>query len=178
MVITYPTPEPTPRTSEPVSETNPLPSTLNGLLSISITDARALDREAYHPYGGHWHTARENHPCQVCLAGCLIARALDNPSTRSITPDMFSSATEQKLEIVDYMRAGEWLSAFKLLYIDAPDDEITSLIRHLPHPFYSYFHGWTDFDAHLNSLDSLLPMLRAIDDRASESGHLSFDHRP
>ena len=172
----YPRPPASARTAQPVSEPGRLPGSLADLLECAIDDAGNLDPGAYLPYSGNWHTHRGRDLCEVCLAGCIIAGTLKNPGTRTLIPDMFSADTELKLEIVDSMRSGEWLSAFKCLYQQDPTEEIARELRLLPHPSVTHFYGWEEFEKHLKSLINLLPQLRKIDTLAGEAGFLSCDH--
>ena len=162
-------------TKLPLNEAISLPSTLAGLLSSAVNDAAALDRNIYQPYAGHWHTARHDSSCQVCLAGCLIAASLNNESSRTILPRMFSATTERKLDIVDSLREGDWLHAFKLLYRHQPNESIVRLMHNMQDPLHRNFLGWEEFDDHLQSLRDALPWLRAIDRQAADHGFLSFD---
>ena len=176
MNFPYPRSEKTLPTEQPVKEADRLPATLAGLLETALDAAAELDRDAYLPYSENWHTNRYGGLCEVCLSGCLIAGALDNPHSRTLMPNMFSADTELKLEIVDSMRSGEWLTAFRNLYNGDPTEEIAVRIRRVPQPVNIHFYGWEEFKPHLQSLRNLLPLLREIDTLAGEAGYLSFDH--
>ncbi len=171
----YPRPVATVRTNLPVSEPKRLPDTLADLLQCALDDASTLGIGTYIPYSGNWHTHRLNYSCEVCLAGCIMAATLNNPPTRTLIPDMFSDETEQKLDIVDSMRCGNWLAAFKCLYQQEPTAEISQQLFHLPAPRFCHFYGWIDFEKHLRSLTALLPQLRKIDTLASQAGMFSFN---
>ena len=66
-----------------------LPDTMSGLLATAIDDARQLDRTLYHPRCGEWHTAWEHRPCQVCLAGSVIAGSLGASHHQTLYPNIF-----------------------------------------------------------------------------------------
>ena len=170
----YPRPVATVRTNLPVSEPKRLPDTLADLLQCALDDASTLDIATYIPYSGNWHTRRRDYPCEVCLAGCIIAATLNNPPTRTLIPDMFSTDTEQKLDIVDSMRLGNWRGAFKCLYQQDPTAEISRELFHIPVPRLCHFYGWIEFEKHLRSLTALLPQLRKIDTLAAKAGSQSF----
>ena len=170
----YPRPVATARTSQPVSEPQRLPDTLAGLLECALDDASTLDIGTYIPYSGNWHTRRRDYPCEVCLAGCIMAASLKNPPTRTLIPDMFSADTEQKLDIVDSMRCGNWRAAFTCLYQQEPTAEISRELFHIPTPRLCHFYGWIEFEQHLRSLTALLPQLREIDALAAKAGFRSF----
>ena len=158
------------------NEANQLPSTLSGLLESAIVDAEELDRFHYIPCSENWHSSRYSDTCEICLAGCLISGTLRNSHRRTLVPNMFSADTEHKLVVVDAMRSGEWRSAFKCLYQQDPDHAIAEKIRRLAQPSNPHFQGWDEFLAHLDSLKSLLSLLREIDSLADEAGFTSFDH--
>ena len=71
-------------------------------------DARSLDPNTYRPRSQEWHTATEEGPCEICLAGGLIAGTFNVSPNRTMFPYMFSADTERKLEALDYMRLGKW----------------------------------------------------------------------
>ncbi len=170
----YPRPIAKVSTDQPVSEPEPLPNTLAVLLKCAVDDASTLDASTYIPYSGNWHTSRRRYPCEVCLAGCIMAATLSNPPTRTLIPDMFSADTEQKLGIVDSMRCGNWRAAFTCLYQQDPTAEINRELFHIPTPRLCHFYGWAEFETHLRSLTNLLPRLQKIDTLAEEAGFTSF----
>ena len=63
------------------------------------------------------------------------------------------------------MRGGNWLLAFGFVYGHCPE-EIADRLRILPKPKQSNFIGWDRLHAHLDSLESIRPQLREIDELA------------
>lgn len=141
-----------------------LPSTMSGLLEAAIKDARAIDRSRYMPFSEEWHNALNSSVCEVCLAGSLIAQTLRIPFDLDFAPFMFSETTMRKLEAVDSMRCGFWRRVFDLLYATAPSKTISDKLEALGMPDNADFYGWGEFDRLLNSLESLVPRLREIDE--------------
>ena len=54
-----------------------------------------------------------------------------------------------------------------MIHKKAPSPRITDLLRFLPKPLCSYFCGWIEFNAHLDSLENLLPEFREIDEEST-----------
>ena len=155
--------------SNPVVEPVTLPSTLGDLLRAAITDARSLDKRAYLPYSVNWHFASKHGPCEVCLAGCLIAGRLRNSPSQHFCPGHFPNDIKHKLRAVDCMRRGDWHSAYAFLYEPLDDnDPLVTRLQQVPHHDHSNFYGWRRFEKHLASLESLLPSLEEIDRIAAD----------
>ena len=151
-----------------------LPSTMSGLLEAAIKDARAIDRSRYMPFSEEWHNALNSSVCEVspaddgnchvCLAGSLIAETFLIPFDLDFAPFMFSDVTMRKLEAVDSMRCGFWRRVFDLIYAEVPSKSISDKLEALGMPDNADFYGWGEFDRLLNSLESLVPRLREIDE--------------
>ena len=154
------------------------PERLSDLITLAIADARNLDRTRYLPLAEAWHRGYPETPgvppcsCNVCLAGCMIAGALEascaddvrvcNPTgdrTRAITiedPDWHYA-----LYSVDGARQGLWLGAVVTPgYI--VDDNTTRRLREVPPPDQDTFAGWNEFDIHLASLEDRVTRLRRL----------------
>ena len=145
-----------------------LPSTLAGLLEAAILDARSLDRNIYVPYHDEWHHASNHNYCEVCLGGALMAGTLNLSPRVTLSPHMLSHETEVKLDALDFIRCGLWKQAFDLIHNRVPSRAISDLLFALPAPPFGNFTGWIEFNAHLDSLEELLPALRNIDQHASK----------
>ena len=145
-----------------------LPSTLSGLLEAAILDARSLDRTVYVPYHDEWHHASTRNYCEVCLGGALMAGKLKLSPRVSVSPHMLAHETEVKLDALDFMRCGLWKQAFDLIHNRVPSRAISDLLFTLPAPPFGNFTGWIEFNAHLDSLEELLPALRNIDQHAAK----------
>ena len=154
-------------TPVPVSEPCRLADTMAGLLATAIADARSLDPDTYMPFCLNWHDVNSLNVCEVCLAGSVIAVSLKNSPTMTITPESFSPNTENKLRAIDSMRGGNWLLAFGFVYGQCPE-EIADRLRILPKPKHADFIGWDRLHAHLDSLESILPELRQVDELAAQ----------
>ena len=144
-----------------------LPRTMAGLLETAIKDARSLDRSIYFPNYDDWHNPDESKYCMVCLAGCIIAGQLQVQPSDRITSMSFDEDTENLLDALDNIREGYWCRAFVLVYGFNPPYNIISMLHTLPPPLSSEFYGWNELERHLDSLQSTLPELRAIDRAAA-----------
>ena len=144
-----------------------LPRTMAGLLTTAIEDARSLDRSIYFPNYDDWHDPSESKYCMVCLAGCIIAGQLQVQPSDRITSMSFDQDTESLLDALDNMRCGSWSDAFVLIHGFNPPFTIIDRLHALPTPLYSQFYDWDEFERHLDSLQSTLPDLRAIDRAAA-----------
>lgn len=145
-----------------------LPSTLHETLPIAIDDARALDRDAYLPHGLFWHGYNTEHPdrCLVCLAGSIITRTFNVEPATVASPGNFSDQTERKLRAINHCRVDDYSFAFAMFHNVSTPSETVSLYNCLPPPDLRDFIGWKQFEAHLKSLEKLLPSLRKIEDAA------------
>lgn len=149
-----------------------LPKSMSGLIEIALADARSLDPMLYNPNGRHWHARMNGGPCQVCLAGSVIAGTLDAPSHRNRFPWSFDRDTENKLCAIDSMRCGYWERAFRLVYGFGPVAQIGLRLSTIGKSTHIDFHGWDEFRTHLDSLESKLPALREIEAAAFPSRSL------
>ena len=140
-----------------------LPGTLSGLLAVAIDDARQLDRDGYRPASFRWHCPVEEGPCEVCLAGSVIARTYRSSRSLAVLPSMFSFAIYRKLYALDDMRQGNWLSAYLTLYETPAPPAIEERLLHLPTPSCADFDNWPEFNAHLDSLEPVVSELREIE---------------
>ena len=165
---------PVPNIAQHVSNDEPitqdlLPDTLSGLLAAAIDDARRLDRDGYRPASFRWHCPVEEGPCEVCLAGSVIARTYRSSRSLDILPSMFSFAIYRKLCAIDNMRRGKWLNAYLTLYETPAPLAIEDRLLGLPRPTHVDFKGWLQFNAHLDSLEPIMYELRAIELDASKA---------
>ena len=164
-MTTTPSHNPSDSANTPSSlNTVPLPDTMTELLATAIADARSLDPAAYHPYSSVWHAPDEEGPCRVCLAGSLIAGTFQAPLTQSLSPYVFDERDSRKLVSINYMRSGHWVLAFSSFYRGWPSRSIESQLASLPTPSNPDFIGWHAFRIHLDSLETILPQLRKIED--------------
>ena len=143
--------------------TTTLPDSMAGLLENSINDAFALDREIYVPNYNEWHNTYLSIYCEVCLAGALIAGLLEIPPAKTVSPLSFDERTAAKLNALDNMRYGHWHTAFNLVYNRIASRRVFDCLSALPVPKHPEFCGWQEFEAHLQSMEKMLPDLRIID---------------
>ena len=74
-----------------------LPSTMADLLECAINDARKLNRSSYTPHHGQWHLSGYNIPCEICLAGSLIAGTLRVGANYTVTANSFHTRAKRLL---------------------------------------------------------------------------------
>ena len=140
-----------------------LPDTMSDLLAAAINDARSLDPSKYQPSCYEWHTPSDNGPCEICLAGSLMAVTLHTSPDISVTPLAFTGSATRKLESLNSMRFGEWIIAYKTFYMHFPNLLIGKRLFYLPQPKHSNFSGWVEFRKHLESLELVIDDLRSIE---------------
>ena len=145
-----------------------LPDTLAGLVEAAIIDARLLDHGTYVPRHDHWHYSGNPPFCEVCLAGSLIAGRLNIPPDATASPSTFRGEIQAKLNTLNCIRLCIYQRAFITLYGRTPPPHLGEMFLTMPKPLCSYFSGWSEFNGHLDSLERLLPSLRAIDDEAAQ----------
>ena len=146
-----------------------LPRSMSGLIEIAIADARSLDRSLYHPKSRQWHSKPLDGPCEICLAGSVIAGTYKSPANSQRFPWFFGIETEIRLNAIDSMRCGQWSQAFFIIYGFRSSASISNRLNALPKPAPIDFDGWSEFHDHLASLEALLPSLREIDAAAAAS---------
>ena len=143
--------------------------TLYGLLETSVADSRKLNRRTYRPHYYEWHSMNDHGQCEICLGGSLIAGTLRFSPHTDLMPWMLPFAARNKLEALDAMRSGDWVNAYRILYQHEPPIRTYARLSCLPHPSHADFIGWRQFNAHLKSLQRIIPKLRKIEeDAASE----------
>ena len=146
-----------------------LPDTMAGILEAAIADARKLDPDVYFPNHLQWHNPTDNPACcEVCLAGSIIAGRLKANPDDTFSSLSFGDKIESKLEAIDHMREGLWEQAFDLIYNNLPSHRIRNYLRALSMPAHPTFYGWPEFEAHLASMERMLPQLRSIDRAAAQ----------
>ena len=146
-----------------------LPKSMSGLIEIAIADARSLNPFLYRPICRQWHTKPLDGPCEICLAGSVIAGTFKTPANNNRYPWYFEPDTESKFCAIDSMRCGCWERAFNLVYGFGPIPAIGKRLYELDKPAHVEFNGWDEFHAHLDSLEELLPSLREIEAAAFAS---------
>ena len=140
-----------------------LPDTMAGLLFTAVSDARSLDRLQYLPACDIWHAIHNEDFCLVCLAGSVMAGALELPTHLDLAPSMFSDPATNKLQAINLMRIGDWCCAFHKIHGYSPQHGIRARLNELGIPPFSDFQGWDQFDLHLEGLEALIPQLRSIE---------------
>lgn len=145
-----------------------LPDTLSDTLALAIADARSLDRTLYLPHYRFWHGHDTTHSekCLVCLAGSIISRTLKVDHLTITTPGSYPLVTDRKLRAVNACRSGDFNSAFSVFHDCIPPSDLQVRFISLPKPVHFIFIGWEEFIAHLDSLESIIPALREIENEA------------
>jgi len=154
------------RSSTVTSRTLPraVRNSMSNLLETAISDARNLNPTTYRPNSTSWHSADGDDHCHVCLSGSVIAGTLQATPDLTLNPYSFTGETTRKLDALNFMRCGDWIMAFKRFYKHWPSTFTHQRLLQLPKPSNTDFTGWHAFRAHLNSLESILPELRQIEE--------------
>lgn len=139
-----------------------LTETLHETLSLAVTDARKLDHRLYEPRYFYWHSP-DNGLCLICLAGCIVAGSLATERDREILPCSFCYQTHRKLQAVNACRVGDWSYAFHTFHRYHPSIESQARLESLDAPDRIDFNGWEAFDAHVRSIESIIPLLAKIE---------------
>ncbi|MCY4587937.1 MAG: hypothetical protein OXB98_18030 [Bryobacterales bacterium] len=152
-------------------DTPSLPDTLSETLSLAVADARVLSRTDYHPHYRFWHgySSEQQHLCQVCLAGSIIARSLKVDPRTITSPAAFPPGTDHKLRAINACRTGEFFNAYCIFHNSLPSLESQKRLHSLPSPSHFLFIGWQEFDKHLASLEAIVPLLEEIELEALKS---------
>ena len=138
-------------------------STLSELLVTAIADARRLDRSQYEPCYRNWHLPNSHGTCEVCLGGSYMAVTLECSPTVQSNPWNYPGRTQAMMESLNAMRLGAWAEAYRFLFQREPSEKAALLMSRMAIPARRDFLGWREFDTHLLSLESFLPMLREIE---------------
>ena len=151
-----------------IDSTNRLPNTLHGLLRVAIDDARKLDRIKYRPECSRWHEPLSTDRCAVCLAGAVIAGSMGVSPSVSCDPIEFERFVYMKLQALNDMRAGYFFVAWRGLHalgFRSLPEAVIKAFDSVPTPNAVEFSGWDDFDIHLESLEAIIPALRAVEEK-------------
>ena len=140
-----------------------LPYTLHEMLTLAVADARSIKRSDYLPSYSDWHTPKEHGQCAICLAGGVLAGTLGVSPHSEAMPFLLNNAYFRKLEALDSSRCGEWIDAFKHMHRVWPTGITYARLKSLPPPSNPLFHGWDQFDAHLKSIETFIPLVRNIE---------------
>ena len=146
---------------------NVLKNRLFELLEDAVKDARSLDPAVYVPNSERWHEFDEELGiCEVCLAGAVIAGTFEIDADTSISPGTFYRKGQKaymKLVAINHMRMGMWALAYYDVYREDPKAEVFEKLALIPKPGSTCFYGWPEFNAHLDSLELIIPQLREIE---------------
>ena len=145
-----------------------LPNSVSGLLETAIEDARSLDRKAYLPHYGEWHSMNDQGRCEICLAGSVLAGTLDYEPGHQVLTYNLELEVQTKIDALNSMRTGDWSSAFEVMHRHPPSQLLLDQLHALPVPAHSEFVGWRNFSAHIRSLERIVPRLRRIETAFSD----------
>lgn len=140
-----------------------LPGTLHQMLALAVADARRIDRNDYLPSFGDWHTPTDDGLCAICLAGSVLAGTLGASPHSQAMPFLKNNAYFRKLEALDSSRCGKWIEAFCFMHRKPPTGITRTRLHSLPAPSNALFQGWEQFDAHLDSIETFIPLIREIE---------------
>ena len=151
--------------SSTLSSTTSLPDTLADTLSLALKDARSLDHSTYLPHCLCWHGFSTDHPgrCVICLAGSIISQSFNVHHHAVTTPGFYPVSIERKLRAVNLVRTGNYYEALTLFHTNPVAENLHPRLAALPIPAKGSFIGWIEFEAHLDSIEELLPVLRTIE---------------
>jgi hypothetical protein len=95
-----------------------LPNKLSALLRIAVADAQKCEAmpEVYTLDMNKWHFPQSGGPCQVCMAGAVMAQTLGAEPGRIKSPCSFGlESIEFQLEAINAMRLGHFEEAMEYL---------------------------------------------------------------
>lgn len=96
-----------------------LPDKPSELLKLAMHDLELCEQdEKYEINMIIWHSFFANK-CYVCMAGAVMAKSL-KCEYRDIYPSNFNNQTENKLDIINNLRVGDFGIALKSLGIELP----------------------------------------------------------
>ena len=98
-----------------------LPDKPSELIRLALADLEKVERDPRYKINmGSWHNVIESPStgrpvCAVCLAGAVMAGALEESVHRSVRPWEYDRDTEHKLYALDMFRTGNVDSGFRCL---------------------------------------------------------------
>lgn len=102
-----------------------LPNKLSALLRIAVQDAQkceALPAE-YELRMSYWHSPRTDGPCQVCMAGAVMAQSLGFERNRFIKSGPLEFENGKALMAIDDLRTGKVHEAARRIGIELTDEQ-------------------------------------------------------
>lgn len=120
-----------------------LPSKPSALIRVALADLAKCELSSkYEIRMGTWHEPDIDCtlPCEVCLAGSVIAKSLNADPARHIRPEDFPGSVCQKLNALDEFRKGDIVSGLAEMYIASPyglalDVDVSEYDSEGPGPF-------------------------------------------
>lgn len=95
-----------------------LPQYPSELIRVALDDLRKVEKDSrYKVTMSVWHrdSSNFNIPCEVCLAGSVIAKSLGANINAVTNPTEYPSDIDLKLQALDFFRSGRVSNAFKTL---------------------------------------------------------------
>ena len=135
-------------------------------LPNTLSDTRQLDRTLYTPHHRYWHgyCTDFRFQCLVCLAGSIISQSFRTDRKIITCPGNYPAEINLKLRAINLCRIGEFLDAFRMFHNHVPaQDEHWDRLHRLAVPRHYDFIGWEQFDAHLDSIEAIIPVLSEIE---------------
>lgn len=105
-----------------------LPKKLSDLIEVALHDLEACEKsDEYTVDMGRWHYPSPDSPCEVCLAGSVMAQTLGTKTSRIACPGDFGGDVQQALHALDEVRHGPigLPKALRMIdggFVDAYDD--------------------------------------------------------
>ena len=96
---------------------------LSELLEVAVNDYKKITKDNRYCFEPNlWHTKQYIHKsssnrCNVCLAGCVIAKTLDIPSHKETDPKEFDFRTENYLYAIDSFLHCRFYTMIESFYI-------------------------------------------------------------
>lgn len=104
----------------PAATARRLPDLPSQLIRVSLRDLRKVEKdEGYRVNMGDWHCGDEGlQPCEVCMAGAVMAKTLKVERSQNASPYSFDSSVAGKLLAIDFLRNGDVASAIDTLSVN------------------------------------------------------------
>ena len=110
-----------------------LPDELSALIRVAVADAKLVEQDPRYKLDmTKWHTPLPNDEtekavCNVCLAGCVVAKSLGISPDQHFEPGSSNTPLRQKLYALDSVRVGEATAAVVNMYLGGRFTELVGL---------------------------------------------------
>jgi hypothetical protein len=102
-----------------------LPNKLSALLRLAVQDAQKCEAmpAEYELRMSYWHTPRSGGPCQVCMAGAVMAQSLGFERDRLINQGPLRFENGAALMAIDDLRTGNVHEAARRIGVGLTDEQ-------------------------------------------------------